>query len=159
MTARTGSPLDLTGRCPSGRQVGTGQADAEAIGISRRSSLVLGALPSAVACARLHARQILWEWDVRAEVDTAELLVSELITNGLKASWVTGRNPPVRLYLAASQSLLLIEVWDGTSSRPRLRTLTMASRTWTRKAAGACSSSALSARTGAGTRPATPKER
>jgi hypothetical protein len=27
----------------------------------RRSSLVLGALPTAVPCARLHARQVLWE--------------------------------------------------------------------------------------------------
>lgn len=30
----------------------------------RRSSLLLGALPSAVPCARLHARQVLWEWDL-----------------------------------------------------------------------------------------------
>jgi hypothetical protein len=27
-----------------------------------RSGLELGALPSAVPCARLHARQVTWEW-------------------------------------------------------------------------------------------------
>jgi len=27
-----------------------------------RSYLELGALPSAVPCARLHAKQVLWEW-------------------------------------------------------------------------------------------------
>jgi anti-sigma regulatory factor (Ser/Thr protein kinase) len=66
----------------------------------------------------LHARQVLWEWDVTADAYTAELLVSELVTNGLKASWATGRNPPVQFHLAASQSRLLIEVWDGNEQPP-----------------------------------------
>jgi len=43
-----------------------------------RSQLELGALASAVPCARLHARQVLWEWGVGEQAETAELLVSEL---------------------------------------------------------------------------------
>jgi hypothetical protein len=79
---------------------------------------VLGALPTAVACARLHAHQILWEWDMPGVADTAELLISELVANGLKASWATGWNPPVWLGLAASPPSLLIEVWDGNEHPP-----------------------------------------
>jgi hypothetical protein len=30
-----------------------------------RSFLELGALPSAVPCARLHTRQLLWEWQMK----------------------------------------------------------------------------------------------
>jgi serine/threonine-protein kinase RsbW len=90
----------------------------EAPGVTLHSSLVLGALPTAVPCARLHARQVLWEWGVRVDVDTAELMVSELITNGLKASWATGWNPPVRLCMAAGASSLRIEVWDGNEQPP-----------------------------------------
>ena len=43
----------------------------------RRSSLLLGALPSAVPCARLHARQVLWEWGLSEVAEIAELLLSE----------------------------------------------------------------------------------
>jgi hypothetical protein len=50
-----------------------------------RSQLELGALASAVPCARLHARQVLWEWGAGELAETAELLVSELVTNGVKA--------------------------------------------------------------------------
>lgn len=51
-----------------------------------RSYLELGALPSAVPCARLHAKQVLWEWKLDDLADPVELIVSELVTNGLQAS-------------------------------------------------------------------------
>ena len=91
--------------------------------MSWRSSLVLGALPGAVPCARLHARQVLWEWAVPVDVDTAELLVSELVTNGLKAAWATHSDPPISLTLSASGNVLAIEVWDGNPHPPVLREL------------------------------------
>jgi anti-sigma regulatory factor (Ser/Thr protein kinase) len=100
------------------RLCGSAGGGREARGVIRRSSLVLGALPTAVPCARLHARQVLWEWQVPVDADAAELLVSELITNGLKASWATGWSPPVWLCLAASVSVLRIEVWDGNPQPP-----------------------------------------
>jgi anti-sigma regulatory factor (Ser/Thr protein kinase) len=89
--------------------------------MSRRSSLVLGALPGAVPCARLHARQMLWEWAVPLDVDTAELLISRLVTNGLKAAWATGCIQPISLTLSASGTVLAIEVWDGNPHHPVLR--------------------------------------
>src|SRR5580658_1219198 len=100
--------------CPPG----DGIARFEARDVTRRSSLVLGALPTAAGCARLHARQVLWEWGVTVDADIAELLVSELITNGLKASWATAWNPLVWLGMAVSPSSLLIEVWDGNEQPP-----------------------------------------
>ena len=51
-----------------------------------RSYLELGALPSAVPCARLHAKHVLWEWGLDALAEAIELVVSELITNGVQAS-------------------------------------------------------------------------
>jgi anti-sigma regulatory factor (Ser/Thr protein kinase) len=114
MTAKTGSPPALMDGCPSGGAAGKGQAAP----MPWRSSLVLGSLPTAVPCARLHARQVLWEWGFPVDAEIAELLVSELITNGLKASWATGWNPPVWLRMAASASSLRIEVWDGNEQPP-----------------------------------------
>ena len=52
-----------------------------------RSFLELGALPSAVPCARLHARQLLWEWGLHTALgDSAELLVAEIVTNAIQVS-------------------------------------------------------------------------
>ena len=45
------------------------------------SQLELGALPTAVPCARLHARQVILEWGLTGLAHTAELVVSELVTN------------------------------------------------------------------------------
>ena len=51
-----------------------------------RSYLELGALPTAVPCARLHARHLLWEWGLNGLAANTELLVSELVTNAVKAT-------------------------------------------------------------------------
>jgi anti-sigma regulatory factor (Ser/Thr protein kinase) len=93
-----------------------------------QSYLELGALPSAVPSARLHARLVVSEWGLGEIADTVELIVSELVTNGVQASkgmfdsrwqgrWVPGV-PPVRLWLQADQRRVLIQVWDGSEGRP-----------------------------------------
>jgi len=93
-----------------------------------RTFLELGALPTAVPCARLHARQVLWEWHLDALSDATELLVSELVTNAVQASagltgsrragrWVPGM-PPVRLWLASDREQILIQVWDASDRHP-----------------------------------------
>ena len=93
-----------------------------------QSYLELGALPSAVPCARLHARQVLWEWGLQALADPVELIVSELVTNGLHASegltgsryagrWTPGV-PPLRLWLHADDTRVVIQVWDGNDKLP-----------------------------------------
>jgi hypothetical protein len=93
-----------------------------------KSYLGLGALPSAASCARLHAKHRLWEWGLEDFSDSVELVVSELITNGLKASvgligsriggkWRPGV-PPIRLWLCSDKERVLIQVWDGNDRMP-----------------------------------------
>jgi anti-sigma regulatory factor (Ser/Thr protein kinase) len=83
-----------------------------------RTYLELGALPSAVPCARLHARQLLWEWGLAELSDSAELLVSELVTNALKASQVMTRSHPIRLWMLSDKVRVVILVWDGNPHPP-----------------------------------------
>src|SRR6266566_6817722 len=87
-----------------------------------RSNLALGALPSAVPCARLHTKHVLREWGLKALGETVELIVSELITNGLKATEALDRPvpPPIRLRLSSDRSRVLVEVWDGSIQPPVL---------------------------------------
>jgi anti-sigma regulatory factor (Ser/Thr protein kinase) len=88
-----------------------------------RNSLQLGALPTAAPCARLHAKHLLWEWGLGEITDTAELLVSELVTNGVKAVQAMEQRSPVWLQLSADGMRLLIEVWDGNTRPPSPREL------------------------------------
>ena len=83
-----------------------------------RSFLELGALPSAVPCARLHTRHLLWEWQLTNLADSAELVVSEIITNAIQVSRADARNSPVRLWLLADRARLLILVWDASPRSP-----------------------------------------
>jgi len=69
------------------------------------------AVPTAVACARLHSRNLLWEWGLDWLAPDAELLVAELITNAVKAT-VVGDEAAVRLRLSSDGTRVLIEVWD-----------------------------------------------
>ncbi len=87
-----------------------------------RSDLALGALRSAVPCARLHTRHMLHEWGLESLTDTAELIVSELVTNGLKATEALRGPvpPPIRLRLSSDRSRVLVEVWDGSTQPPVL---------------------------------------
>jgi hypothetical protein len=96
-----------------------------------RSYLHLGALPGAVPCARLHAKLVLWEWHLDHLVETSELLVSEIITNAIRASAgladsqdagrQAGGLPSVWLWLAADRRNVLIQVWDGNHETPTCR--------------------------------------
>ena len=84
-----------------------------------RSFLELGALPSAVPCARLHARQLLWEWGLHTVLgDSAELLVSEIVTNAIQVTQADMHSAPVRLWLLADRARLLILVWDASALPP-----------------------------------------
>jgi anti-sigma regulatory factor (Ser/Thr protein kinase) len=74
--------------------------------------LELGALPTAVACARLHARNLLWEWGLDWLAPDTELLVAELVTNAVTATATRGE-AAVRLRLSSDGTRVLIEVWDA----------------------------------------------
>jgi|SRR5215831_9378106 len=84
------------------------------------SHLELGALDSAVPCARLHARQVVREWGLPALAGTTELLVSELMTNAIRASagLMSPFHPVVRLWLFSDGRCVVIQVWDGSPEMP-----------------------------------------
>ena len=98
-----------------------------------RSYLELRALPACVRSARLHAKNILREWHIRALTDTVELLVSEIITNAVRASANTRNRPPgtspsetsqsqrapwIRFWLTSDRHSVLIQVWDANRHHP-----------------------------------------
>jgi anti-sigma regulatory factor (Ser/Thr protein kinase) len=90
------------------------------------SSLPLGALVTATPCARLHTRAVLAEWGLHSLAEAAELIVSELVTNAVRASTrPDGRPrydgaglPVVIVRLGSDGDRVMIEVWDGIASAP-----------------------------------------
>lgn len=94
-----------------------------------QSHLELAALRSAVPCARLHARQVLWEWSQAALAEAVELLVSELVTNAVQASAQLAGDQraradacgmlTVRFWLASDRLRVLIQVWDSCEWMPQ----------------------------------------
>lgn len=83
-----------------------------------RSFLEFSALPSAVPCARLHARQVAWEWGLVRLGDDLELLVSELMTNAVAAARALEPVLPVRLWLLSDTSQIAVLVWDPSPRSP-----------------------------------------
>ncbi|MEU8591005.1 SpoIIE family protein phosphatase [Streptomyces sp. NPDC048664] len=71
--------------------------------------------PRSVGRAREHARAQLLAWDLEPLVDTAELLVSELVTNALRYG-----EGEIRLRLLLDRTLVC-EVWDAGLVQPRRR--------------------------------------
>jgi anti-sigma regulatory factor (Ser/Thr protein kinase) len=73
-------------------------------------------LPISVARARLFVTETLWEWGMRGLCDTADVVVSELVTNAIRASaWLY---PLVTVVLWADRVNLLIEVCDNAPGVP-----------------------------------------
>jgi Histidine kinase-like ATPase domain len=93
------------------------------------SRLELGPLPGAVPCARLHAKHILREWNLAHVADDAELIVSELMTNALKATGRQADIRPIRLRLLANRDYLMIQVWDALAVAPTPRPHTIDAET------------------------------
>ena len=71
--------------------------------------------PRSVGRAREYARTQLVTWDLEPLVDTAELLVSELVTNALRYG-----EGEIRLRLLLDRTLVC-EVWDAGLVQPRRR--------------------------------------
>ncbi|MGH3193966.1 MAG: ATP-binding protein [Streptosporangiaceae bacterium] len=88
------------------------------------SHLELGAFPSAVPCARLHAKQVAWEWGLDELAEAIELLVSELATNAVQAVADRTHLAFIRLRLSSDTVRLLIEVWDADPRPPASTALT-----------------------------------
>ncbi|HSX97508.1 MAG TPA: ATP-binding SpoIIE family protein phosphatase, partial [Streptomyces sp.] len=71
--------------------------------------------PRSVGRAREYARARLQAWDLEPLIDTAELLVSELVTNALRYG-----EGEIRLRLLLDRTLVC-EVWDAGLVQPRRR--------------------------------------
>jgi anti-sigma regulatory factor (Ser/Thr protein kinase) len=94
-------------------------------------TLTLGALPTAVGSARLHACIMMVEWALGDIADEVALVVSELVTNAVVASTGTdGRQvyatadaglPVVHLRLCSDHSRNVIEVWDSSADAPKAK--------------------------------------
>jgi anti-sigma regulatory factor (Ser/Thr protein kinase) len=89
--------------------------------------MIFAALPTATPCARLHARNIACEWGLGELVDTIELVVSELVTNAVRASLDHDDRPRysadtglacVHLRLSTERLAALVEVWDENARLP-----------------------------------------
>jgi len=89
-----------------------------AAGWPHQTFLELGALPSAVPCARLHTRQVLWEWGLAEFSESAELLVAELTTNAIQISRAAMQDNPIRLWLVSDKTQVVILVWDASPLPP-----------------------------------------
>src|SRR6266568_3790504 len=99
---------------------------------ARSADLVLDALPMAVAVARRFTEEWLTCWHLGKLADTAVLIVSELITNSIKATGSpdarpseaqrgTERSSTVLLRLRAHGASLFVEVEDEDPRPPILR--------------------------------------
>ena len=108
---RCGTILLLT--CPH-----DGRATADQQTWPLRSHLELAALPGAVPRARRHARRVLTDWDLGELGEPAELVVSELVTNAIRACPAARAHRRVRLRLASDRARVLIEVQDGSPQPP-----------------------------------------
>jgi anti-sigma regulatory factor (Ser/Thr protein kinase) len=91
-----------------------------------QTQLPLAALPTAPAVARGHVRAVACEWGLAGMADTAELLVSELVTNAVQASQRLRIRadlaivPVVRLWVTSDQTSMVISVWDASDEMPVL---------------------------------------
>ncbi|MEU9265952.1 ATP-binding SpoIIE family protein phosphatase [Streptomyces sp. NPDC048251] len=90
-------------------------ARTHALGAGQVATWDLAAEPAAVARARSDVSRQLSDWGLEELGFTAELVVSELVTNAIRYG-----QPPIRLRLIHDRTLLC-EVSDGSSTTPHLR--------------------------------------
>jgi anti-sigma regulatory factor (Ser/Thr protein kinase) len=115
----------FTGFVAPEERVAYGPAGQPATAWPLMSYLELAAWPTAVPCFRLHARAVALEWGLATLAEEIELIVSELVTNGIR---VSQRSPGdvtaslVRLWLTTDLHCVLIRVWDGSGQMPARRT-------------------------------------
>jgi anti-sigma regulatory factor (Ser/Thr protein kinase) len=91
------------------------------------SSIRLTAVPTAVAVSRRFVRHTLEQWHFEEHIDTATLIMSELVTNAIRAAGITDMQPKswkitdehvVAVQLRALEASLYVEVWDRGSGDP-----------------------------------------
>jgi anti-sigma regulatory factor (Ser/Thr protein kinase) len=85
-----------------------------------RDFLELGALAGAAPSARLHARQIMWEWRLTPLTEAVEQVLAELVTNSVAAARAMPQVQPVCLWLLSDARNVLVLVWDASPQPPAL---------------------------------------
>ncbi|MFJ5234521.1 ATP-binding protein [Kitasatospora sp. NPDC088391] len=84
-------------------------------------SLDLAAVLTAVSCSRLFIRHTLGSWNLPQQIDTAELVVSELVTNAVKATGLMTPDPEwsalenlslLNVRILGRMDCICIQVWD-----------------------------------------------
>lgn len=97
--------------------------------LQRMDEQLLAALPSAVGCARRFVRYTLERWRLQSLIDTAEVLVAELVGDAVAATGIVIEHPSYldlydkQLNLVGVQLQLigtdvLVEVWDADPTPP-----------------------------------------
>jgi anti-sigma regulatory factor (Ser/Thr protein kinase) len=91
-------------------------------------TLTLGALPTAAASARMHTRAMMAEWALDDIAEDISYVVSELVTNAVRASTgadgspnytdASGALPVVHLRLQSDHRRVIVEVWDLSTALP-----------------------------------------
>jgi anti-sigma regulatory factor (Ser/Thr protein kinase) len=87
----------------------------------------MSAWPGAVPCARHHAREVLWDAGLKDLIEPVELVVSEIVTNAVRAcEGLDGHaeecreaEAAVRLWLAVLEADVLVMVWDASPTGPQ----------------------------------------
>jgi hypothetical protein len=109
-TAECQSPIPALPSVPDRRTLGAELA---------RPCLEMSAWPGAVPCARHHARQVVWDAGLKELIEPVELVVSEIVTNAIRACGAFGSEAAVRLWLAVAADSVLVMVWDASACRPQ----------------------------------------
>jgi len=82
----------------------------------------VGTVPIAVRAARAHTRETLFSWELpHGLIESATLVVSELVTNAIRASWPCDASQAITMWLSANHENVVIEVWDGSAEMPAPR--------------------------------------
>lgn len=94
------------------------------------ASLRLVAVPTAVACSRRFVRHTLSRWNLQDHEESATLVMSELVTNAIKAGGLTEPDPKpwqikaehvIAVQLRVLDGSLFVEAWDRTPELPVLQ--------------------------------------
>jgi len=95
----------------------------------RMGCVALPAMAASVATARMYIRHLMEKWNRMAVVDEAELVVSEIVTNAIKAATLLhpkasypelyDKLEVVRLTVWLLRDEVLIEVWDRSDKKPK----------------------------------------
>src|SRR5258708_32667675 len=97
----------------------------------RQPHLEMTAWPGAVLCARHHARQLLWDMGLKELIEPVELVVSELVTNAVRASGGLDADERtaeparsiVRLWVSVETDSVMVLVWDASLEKPQRQEL------------------------------------